>query len=199
MAFGSELPARASFSQSVSIKNRFVKRFTAPGCFCIYLERDSSSFVVKLKYIRGRGEWRIQIRHLFPVRSFLLRKLRARISAEIHETEYRVYETTGHSIDDGSRKIIGSRIEGIDKRKLHGLNGCSRALREIFEFKEEFNLFFRFNNSERSLKIEDFFFSKINTLIGFYRIWNNRYLLVQSMGDWYCRFEFSNVTCCRKK
>ena len=126
--------------------------------------------MVKLKYIRGRGEWRIQIRHLFPVRSFLLRKLRARISAEIHETEYRVYETTGHSIDDGSRKIIGSRIEGIDKRKLHGLNGCSRALREIFEFKEEFNLFFRFNNSERSLKIEDFFFSKINTLIGFYKV-----------------------------
>lgn len=62
--------------------------------------------------------------------------------------------------------------ESRGKRKLHGLNDCSRALREIFEFKKEFNLFFRFNFlsiSERSLKVEDFF-SKINTLIRFYKV-----------------------------
>lgn len=28
----------------------------------------------------------------------------------------------------------------------------------------------------------------------FFRIWNNRYLLVQLMDDWYCRFKFSNVS-----
>lgn len=115
---------RASFAQSVSIKKRFVKRFTAPGCFCIP-QRDSSSFVVKLKYIRG-------VAHTNPpfVSGPLLLIAKVARTNLGREIEYRVYETTGHSINYGSRKFIGSRI---DKRKLHGLirNGCSRVLCEI--------------------------------------------------------------------
>lgn len=87
-----ELPARVSLAQSVSIKKRFAKRFTAPGCFCIP-QRDSSSFVVKLKYIRG-------VVHANPpfVSGSLLLIAKVVRTNRGRETEYRAYETTGRSI-----------------------------------------------------------------------------------------------------
>lgn len=96
--FGSEFPARASFAQNVSIKKRFVKRFTALECFCIP-QRDSSSFVVKLKYIRG-------VAHTNP--PFVSGPLLL-IAKVVHES--RPY--TKPSIEFTKRSVISSTIEVV--------------------------------------------------------------------------------------